>query len=377
MRKLNLLVLIIAVVFIANNGFSAGTETFKASVKLANIEFPLQFFKKLKGTIGNIPVTMDLEKNEKSLSGTYYYNRIGLLLYLYGTLNSDGSFEIKEMNEKGENTGRFDGAFTDTDNISGTWTNILNSKSLPFKLTVFTENIADILYQDYYREGCNIAKRNEEQLNSDSEITDTICSTISLKNISISGIDGEVASRINNRMLEPILSSEGGAYKNIEEMLASVTNVSAEASFTREIYVSVMTNEPDLLCIQISQSSYYFGAAHPIGYSEFLNFNLNNGQTISLDDVLIDGYQSELNELGKIKFVKEYGSEGWFFEDGSAFEMTKDVAILPGGLLFLWDQYEIGPYMYGTPELFFSWKELSTLIKPESIAAEMQRRRGL
>lgn len=88
----------------------------------------------LKGTINEkYEIVMQITIDYQSISGSYYYikNGSGNVLGLSGNLSNE-KMNLTEYNEKGENTGLFDGTF-DTICYSGTFTNYKGVK-MPFKL---------------------------------------------------------------------------------------------------------------------------------------------------------------------------------------------------------------------------------------------------
>ena len=128
----------------------------------------------------------------------------------------------------------------------------------------------------------------------------------------------------------------------------------------------MVTNDNNILSINIGESFYDFGAAHAQSVGNSYNFDIRTGDIITLDDILVQNYAETLNKIGESIFIETYGSEGWQFEQGS-FELTRDFAITPGGLLFSYDQSEIGVYAAGAPEVFIPYKDINNLIKPNGL----------
>jgi hypothetical protein len=76
---------------------------------------------------------MTLSQNGKSLSGSYYYEKVGKPITLSGGINGQ-QFTLKEYDENGKSTGTFSGRFVTSDTIEGTWSNADASKTYPFSL---------------------------------------------------------------------------------------------------------------------------------------------------------------------------------------------------------------------------------------------------
>ncbi len=82
---------------------------------------------------GKYQIVMQLTKTGSTLGGTYYYKNKGKAIKLYGTIADDGGIELTEKN-KDMLTGTFYGKLVG-DKISGTWSNVDNSKTMPFEVT--------------------------------------------------------------------------------------------------------------------------------------------------------------------------------------------------------------------------------------------------
>jgi hypothetical protein len=100
-----------------------------------------------------------------------------------------------------------------------------------------------------------------------------------------------------------------------------------------------------------------YGAAHPGSTISCLNFDLQTGNKIKMNEILIDGYERKMSSIVKKKLFKEYGSEGW------EFSLTDNISIHKNGLSFNYNQYEIGTYVMGAPSIFVKWSEIKDLLK--------------
>src|SRR6266850_3124400 len=85
------------------------------------------------GTINNtLRVRIKLSQSGKTLSGSYAYERIGKSLRLNGAMTSDNEFYLNEFDERGKQTGKFDGKFVSKDWLEGTWVSTSTKKEMPF-----------------------------------------------------------------------------------------------------------------------------------------------------------------------------------------------------------------------------------------------------
>lgn len=123
-----------------------------------------------------------------------------------------------------------------------------------------------------------------------------------------------------------------------------------------------------ILCLSGSSST-FMGGAHPNSFIGYYNINKETGDTISLKDMLVPGFETKLNELIDKKFreMKGLGPKDNLMDKGGLFEnkitfnynaaVTKD-----GGLEFYYNPYEIAPYAAGPTAITFTAAELGDLI---------------
>lgn len=136
--------------------------------------------------------------------------------------------------------------------------------------------------------------------------------------------------------------------------------------------LKVYSETPKILCL--SSDAYMFtGGAHPNSYTNFFNFSKETGDTLSLSNFLIPGFETKLNELIDKKYRDMKGlkpsdnlmSKGDLFENKITFNynvaVTKD-----GGLEFYYNPYEIAPYVVGPITVTLSKTELTSLIGKDS-----------
>lgn len=321
------------------------------------------FYKKLKGTIGSIAVTMDLTRNKGILSGSYYYDKIGFSLYLNGTIKSDGSFEMKESNENGDVTGKFTGTFSSPQSIEGNWTNSENKQKINFSLTQTYTGVVSATFEEYYKQNCAVANENKRNITAETIWWDTACTSIKISLVKIKSADQASSDLINQSIKYSIYNQDNTKYNSILKYLDRVNEVTDGGGYNEEISCWMETNDQNILSIQISNVCMWFGAMHPLASITFYNFDSRTGRQIKLNELLLPGFKNTLDRIGEKKLFEKYGTEGWSFELGK-FELSSNFSITTGGLLFLFGQYEIGPYAMGTPTVLIAYKDINNLINP-------------
>ena len=113
----------------------------------------------------------------------------------------------------------------------------------------------------------------------------------------------------------------------------------------------------------------YFGGAHPVSYHHELNFDLSAARVLSLEDLfepgsdyldVIAGYS--IDELSKNREI--------LFEDFEQYaapapENYSVWTITPGGLLIVFEEYQVAPYAAGPQYVVVPYSELAGMLDPE------------
>jgi hypothetical protein len=355
------------------SGKDQKNEAAEQNTSAVSEKLPANFYKKMKGKIGDdIYITVDLIKRTDSLerttslSGYYYYDKIGMPLDLYGDISDSGTFKLDEMDAKGETTGNFEGKFINTNTVKGTWTNPKTKKQYSFELSA-VETDTKFIFSEYYNENCRIREVNMQSNKKDTlNWLDTMCSSVHVSMVSLANTAG-AGKKMNDMILKSLLSLSGGEkpHGSIGQLIHEIDNYGPGDIMDAEYSTGIVSYEKNIL----SMSVYTWqntGGAHPNGYGFFLNFDTRTGDTLSLLDVLKPETADELVYRGKEQFIKENGNikeNGWFWDEGNFF-LPQTFAITKGGLLFTYQSYEAGPYAMGAPQFFLSWSQIKDIVKP-------------
>ena len=329
-----------------------------------------KFYKKFSGTIGNYPIVVDLIKNKKRIYGTYYYVKMGIPIQISGEEKEKNKFSLNEYDNKGELTGTFECVFVSESVIEGTWQNPKTKKLLSVKLQEAVLNYPTIQLNKNYTEDCERVKKNKLKPSNEIEYHDTLCSTLSIETAEINFKNKLVQDKINQKLLELLIGKE---FKSIEDFKAVNFKSDAESGINQELICDPAMVDAKVLSFSFINYTYYFGAAHPGTYISYANFDLSTGNILKLENLLINNFKKELNAIAEKKFIKEYGNEGWDFEPGK-FTITENFLISPSGLIFTFNQYEIGPYAVGSPTFVIAYKEIAHLFNEKSLLKEYYKK---
>lgn len=104
---------------------------------------------------------------------------------------------------------------------------------------------------------------------------------------------------------------------------------------------------------------------------------MQSGRKVILDDLFKPNYKATLDKIGerkfkearKIKLSENLNAKGYLLEKDE-FHLNTNFSISKLGLILRFNEYEIGPYVFGAPEVFIPYSDLRYLIKPDGLLAQ-------
>ncbi len=184
-----------------------------------------------------------------------------------------------------------------------------------------------------------------------------------------------INDNIKLQLLQPILDE--GEYDSLDTLIDAFFNefnsVVKETArpvqgWQIERIMKVKNQSDKILAIEYSDYS-YLGGAHPNRFVTYSNYNLENGELVSIDDCFTNGYEENLNSIAEKIFRKQkqlkpdedLNSAGYWFDEDKL-ELNDNFAILNDGLLFYFNAYDIAPYAMGPTEMVIPYSEVKQLI---------------
>lgn len=115
---------------------------------------------------------------------------------------------------------------------------------------------------------------------------------------------------------------------------------------------------------------YYTGGAHGSAIQRYLNLDRRSQKVLRLDDILLPNQKDTLKALVYQRFVawvksNEMGSDMAEYEKMWPFQLSEEWTLNDKGLVLVYGQYEIGPYVVGMPEFEVAYSELAGIVKPD------------
>ena len=221
-----------------------------------------------------------------------------------------------------------------------------------------------IRYSKYQAERTYTAEVSEDNPENEYEELGTFTAHRKVKLIEIELNDKTVENKINAAIFKAVTAKKMGSY-SLQKYVNEVKSLaSVEECFDEETTCSLYDSTLNYISIGINQYSMYYGAAHPNSGIQVLNFDLKTGALISLNDLFSPGSRKDLKKIVEKAFIKAWGGEDWDFTPRSGdFNLSENFSLERDGLHFYYNQYEIGPYAMGAPDVIISWKELTKLLK--------------
>jgi hypothetical protein len=357
------------------------------------------FYKHLKGTVGEYPVTMDLVKNVSNpgqemveswvgFSGFYYYDKYQEPIALYGSVDSTGAIVLEEWAKEGSSA-QFRGNLTPEGAFIGTWQDSAKKKTL------------NVVLKETYTDGA---------LGLDHvEFADSFRLFEKLKNSPVAsfGMDvlfpaknteGGISAFLKNEFFSNMRYERGGEevpekplpkknYAQVsltdlqkaqrdsffnyyrETMKEEKPDSAAEyfaQNYARTSNMMVVFNEKDLL--SVGYAGYAFdGGAHGSYGTTLATYNLVTKRQLKLDDVFKPNYKKTLSTALERALRKKYNLNPkeplnqMLFDN--AIEATENFAVTRKGILFDYTPYEIAAYAMGEIELFVAFDEIKVILK--------------
>ncbi len=357
------------------------------------------FYKHLKGTVGDYPVTMDLVKNVVNsdretveswagFNGYYYYDKYQEPIMLYGSLDSTGMIVLEEWSAEGKSA-QFRGNLTPEGAFIGTWQDSGKTKTLNVALKEVYEDGALALESVEYSDSFRLF----DKLKNSPVATFGMDVLVPTKNT-----EGVVAAFLKNEIFSNMRYENGGEevpetplskkdYTNVQlsdlqkaqrdsffaYYRSSMTDVVADSAaeyfsenYARTSEMQVLFNEKNLL--SLGYSGYAFdGGAHGNYGTTLTSYDLVAKKLLTLDDVFKPNYQNAVSAALEKALRKKYnlnpkeGLNQFLFDN--KIDANDNFAVTRKGILFNYTPYEIAAYAMGEIQLYLSFDDLKAVLK--------------
>lgn len=359
------------------------------------LRLPDYFSRRFVGSIGNDrQIVVNLTRRRDQVSGDCYETGKGVpIFFSYASrVTSSGDVHLDAGEglagiDYGGIRGVFDGAFVTPGKIRGSWRSAAGGATAPFRLV---ESSGDA--QDFTVVHAERGSYNGGRGSATVDVTFPIIAAERGATAPIHAI--AVAFNRNERSRVLGLYDRGGrsrAPASVDGLMNRFlrryrTELASPAWRLRplpyppwiyQIWSSVTMNRDNL--VSLERVAFWFeGGAHPDTIYQEETYDLTAKAPISLADILRPGTAATLNAIGLVYFRREHAipntrslSAAGYFVSDSSFRLNDNFMVAPGGLLFRFNQYEIGPYVMGAPEVFIPFSALKSILRARSPIAEL------
>ena len=117
----------------------------------------------------------------------------------------------------------------------------------------------------------------------------------------------------------------------------------------------------------------YTGGAHPFSGQRYFVLNTQTGEALTLKDLVGSSAQDTLTKAAEQAFrqARELApnaslTDAGFWFEGDKFKLNDNVGVLPDGLHFIFNPYEVAPYAMGQTEFTVPYSALRDVLPADS-----------
>ncbi len=138
-----------------------------------------------------------------------------------------------------------------------------------------------------------------------------------------------------------------------------------------DVYYKNVNDLSQVLSFELSWEM-FTGGAHPNNYQRYYNYDYSTAKLITLDQILVPGFEKKLNELVVKAFREENNlrpdqplTDGGLFEDTLTY--SDNFLLTRNGIIFHYNIYEVRAYVYGPMDLTVKYSDLIDLINENGL----------
>lgn len=190
----------------------------------------------------------------------------------------------------------------------------------------------------------------------------------------LAGSEDERVTDFNNKV-EKLMQEEIQYFR--ENVLAHMPSTPITAGSSFDAQYTIVYQNSGLWALKFIFSGYTDGAAHPFHYSLTLNYDLEQGRKLSLEDLFVaeSGYLPTISSFCIAELSRrDIGFYGGFEQGAEPMEENyRNWNITRDGILITFDEYQVAPYAAGPQTVVVPYSELQSLINPNGPLALVAR----
>lgn len=170
-----------------------------------------------------------------------------------------------------------------------------------------------------------------------------------------------------NKAVSELVQHEIGYFR--KNVLAQMPTHSITSGSSFDARYVVIFQGGDLWSLKFDFSGYADGAAHPYHYSLTLNYDLEQGKKLSIEEL----FPTESDFLGALSRYciaelskRDIGFYGGFQQGAEPTpENYRNWNITSSGIMITFDEYQVAPYVAGPQTVTMPYSQLNSLINPK------------
>ncbi len=170
-----------------------------------------------------------------------------------------------------------------------------------------------------------------------------------------------------NEYMSQLVLSEIESYRN--DMLAFASNPPIANGSSFDLTYSIIGQRADIWSIKLEIYFYTDGAAHPGHYSVTVNYDLQNGRELTLDELFLSGsnYLQVISDESKAQLAaREIGFDMFATGADPLPENYLRWNLASEGLVITFDEYQVAAYAAGPQVVVVPFSVLQSVINTQS-----------
>lgn len=331
------------------------------------------YYKYLQGTIGNQKVIIQLIKYHDRYEGIFINDSTGRPLEITGKKDSSGLLTLISYDHYNSvdtltgtfpQPGVFHGDCADTAGKRATFTFQEIYPAGTYRWKVYT--LSDSLAYDSTQQNSPKARVQMVLLwpeGAENLIKDSIIKYYCGRSIALTNPAQVLHSPVDSFFSE---------YNNLKRNMRNSTAGEIPAIFNWEsdLDMKIIWNAGSIVSVAF-QSYQYTGGAHGLSNTLLNVFDLKENKTLTMNDIFKPGYEKELQQALEEDLREQYdipanaplnGNHGILFDKHLA--LTKNFYLTGKGIGFIYNPYEVAPYVAGQINLYIPFSKIANIIQP-------------
>ncbi|WP_158642548.1 DUF3298 and DUF4163 domain-containing protein [Chitinophaga japonensis] len=330
------------------------------------------YYLRLKGTVGEQPVTMHLVKTGPSIFRGYYcYDKVGAPIDIWGSPEYEQQVTLYE-NSRGDDEITFKGKLDPETGFSGTWRG--GGTSYPFTLKPDFDGA--IRLDVFYARDSTPLLPGREQSPTGTATNSILWPAAAnnermadfIKSAIVNGNSTPAPQQFVKRNIDSFLTAYKGSIAGMDTSGLNDETMNASWNWTSDADMKVVWNQYPLLVLEYA--GYEFtGGAHGNGGASYQVLDLDRQKVLKVADVFKGNYKTALTrELG-LAFRKAYrmpnGESLQQMLMVDKIEPNDNFILTNKGVVFSYTPYEIGAYALGQISLFVPYERIREVLKED------------